>query len=74
MQMQMSRKGATGTQVSALIGSIILIALIVSLAPNLFGQLVNITAGGAPAWVATTLTVIIAAGVVLMVWKGFGHR
>jgi len=75
-------------KISYLIGALILIVLVVALAPDMFDGLTKLTpvynesntsqciqycdAIGTPAWVPTTLFVIVGAGLIFLVWKAIG--
>lgn len=63
------------SQISYLIGALIVIVLAVSLAPTMFAgvnDLQNET--GVPSWVPTVLFVIVGAGLVFLIWRTFGNK
>lgn len=73
------KKGAMGNRaVGVLVGVLVLVLLMVNVAPEIFGgiALFNTTAtgGNVPTWVPTVINVIVAAGLVMMAWRGFGGK
>jgi len=73
------KKGQAGIngKISYLIGALIVIVLVVSIAPTMFtslSDLSNTTLNpGVPAWVPVVLFVIVGAGLVFLIWKSFGN-
>lgn len=61
-----------------LIGGVILIVLVTSLAPTIFGNVTNLSnttlSPGVPAFVPVVLFVVIGAGLIFMIWKAFGGK
>lgn len=64
----MNKKGLGGGKIAMLVGALIFIVLVGALGPTMFGDL-NIT--GAPAWVSTTLPIVVGAGLVMAVYRVF---
>lgn len=65
-----NKKGAMSGKIAGLIGALVLIVLATSLAPTMFSDL-NIT--GAPTWLAVVLPVIVAAGLIFIIWRAFSR-
>lgn len=59
-----------GSKIDVLIGAVILILFVTALAPEIFTNL-NLLGTETPAWVKTTLVVIVGAGLVFLVWRTF---
>lgn len=64
------KKGQVSGKVAGLIGALIVIILATSLAPTMFEDL-NIT--GAPVWLAVVLPVIVASGLIFVIWRTFNR-
>jgi len=59
-------------KMTALIGAVIVIFLVVALAPEIFEQLALLAADtDVPAWLSTVMIVIVGAGLVFLVWRTF---
>lgn len=73
------KRGAVraGNHIEYLIGALILVVIATSLAPTMFSNtadLGNTTLNpSVPTWVPTVMYVIIGAGLVFLIWKGFGN-
>lgn len=65
-------KRGMSPKVTGLISALILIVLAVALAPTMFYNL-NATGLGtnSPSWLATVLPIIVAAGLVFIIWRAF---
>lgn len=63
------KRGLSKGRIATLIGALIFIVLAVALAPTMFSGADNIS--GAPTWLNTILPLIIAAGLVMAVYKAF---
>lgn len=61
-------RGLSSGKVAGLIGALLFIVLVGALGPTMFG---NLTISGAPAWVSTTLPIVVGAGLVMAVWRMF---
>ena len=71
---ELQKKGQAGlnNKMTSLIGAVILIFLVSALAPEIFGQLANMSGNAdVPGWVATVLVVIVGAGLVFLIWRTF---
>lgn len=62
-------KGASKQMVSVIIGIVILAVLVTALAPTIFNGSDSIT--GAPTWFNTVYPLILAAGLITLVWRMF---
>ena len=72
--MKITKKGAlnVSTGMEYAIGAVVLVSVIVALAPTIFNDLANANfTGSAPAWVSTTLPIIVGAGFVFLLWRMF---
>jgi hypothetical protein len=69
-------QAGVGNKINYLIGALVVIVLAVALAPEMFSgiaELENETLNpSVPAWLPTTLYVVIAAGVLFLIWRAFG--
>lgn len=63
------KRGLSTGKIAALIGALIFIVLVVSLSPTMFNG-INSDMGG-PAWMITVLPIVVAAGLVMAVYKAF---
>lgn len=64
--MRQDKRGLSRGKIAGLIGALIFIVLVGALGPTMFSDL-NIT--GAPAWLATVLPIVVAAGLAMAVWR-----
>jgi len=72
----MQKKGQAGlnSKMTALIGAVIVIFLVVALAPEMFEQLGVLEANvDTPGWVPVVMYVIVGAGLVFLVWRTFNN-
>lgn len=70
----LQKRGQKGlsSKMTALIGAVILIFLIVALAPEIYTQLnASDFTSNAPGWVPTIMVVMVSAGLVFLVWRTF---
>ena len=70
----LQKKGQAGlnTKMTALIGAVIVIFLVVALAPEIFSELAVLDANAdTPSWIPTVMFVIVGAGLVFLVWRTF---
>lgn len=63
-----SKKGLSSGKISALVGALIFIVMAGALGPTMFEN-ANIT--GAPIWTQTVVPLLIAAGLVMAIWRAF---
>lgn len=62
------KKGLGSGKIGALVGALIFIVLVTALGPTMFE---NLNISGSPTWMVTVLPIIIAAGLVMAIWKVF---
>jgi len=62
------KKGMSSSKVGGLVGVLLLVVIIAALAPTMF---TNWSVSSAPSWYNTVGPIIIAAGLVLTLWKAF---
>jgi hypothetical protein len=58
-------------KIGILVGIVILLSMVVALAPSMFVGLTNIS--GAPAWFGIVLPIIVAAALILLVYRSISH-
>ena len=71
---ELQEKGQAGIsgKMTALIGAVIVIFLVVALAPEMFSGLADLeTDTNTPDWVPVVMFVIVGAGLVFLIWKTF---
>lgn len=74
---KLQKKGQAGvsSKMSALIGAVIVIFLVVALAPEMYTEIGILEANvDTPAWVSTVISVIVGAGLVFLVWRTFNSK
>lgn len=70
-QFKIARKAMSGKgAIMSLIGALVFIVMVVELGPTMFNGL-NMTANGAPSWLAVALPLVIGAGILYAVWRLF---
>jgi protein-S-isoprenylcysteine O-methyltransferase Ste14 len=68
-----AQSGVSG-KMTALVGALIVIVLAVSLAPEMFSGVADLEADtNTPDWLPVVLYVIIASGIVFLIWKAFSR-
>jgi hypothetical protein len=69
---QKQAQASVDGKITTLIGGVIVIFAVVSLAPEIFTELTNLeSATGVPAWVPSIMFIVVGFALVLMVMKTF---
>lgn len=63
----MAKYDSVDSKIALLIGMVIIIVMIVAVAPTMFSGLSNIS--GAPSFFTTVFPIIVAAGLIFIVWR-----
>jgi hypothetical protein len=66
------KRGNVDSKIAMLIGMVIVIVMVVAVAPTMFSGLTNIT--GAPSFFTTVFPIIVAAGLIFLVWRSVSHE
>jgi len=52
-----------------LFGAFILVLIAVALAPEIFTQIAGMNESDVPAWLVVTLTAVVGAGILFLIWR-----
>ena len=71
---RLQKKGqkALNSKMTALIGGVVIVFLVVALVPEIFSEIAGLeTNADVPVWLFTVITVIVSAGFVFLIWRTF---